>query len=234
MKKTLICLCLLLVMLVGSAQASDVTFEGPTKDFVFTGANQMTTTDLFANFKNVLPGDTLTQRITVTNKSWDHVRIYLSAWAEGEPYDTEYDAELAGLSLAHEKNVEFLEQLNLQVELVKSVGVSSGVELANAPADEPDGLERTAKDKYGVLLGTYARNASATLDVTLTVPASMTSDYMGRVGMVPWTFTVIEIPDDGTPDTGDWFSLPVWIGLGVVLAAALVWLIFGAKKRKKA
>lgn len=238
MKKTMICLCLLMVLVAGivPANAATVQFKNEPKRFEFDGINQMTTTDLFENFKDVLPGDTISQEITVTNKSPYEVRIFLTAWAEGETYETEYQQELAkltdeprGTALTHERNVDFLEKLMLDVDLVKG---SSRHELSDAPADEPGNLKRTEFEHYGVILGTFKPNGSATLDVTLTVPADLGNEFMNRTGLVPWTFTVVEVPKDDTPDTGDWFSMPVWIGVGVVLAAGIVFILMMQRKRR--
>ena len=58
------------------------------------------------------------------------------------------------------------------------------------------------------------------------MPVELGNAYMGREGRVPWTFLVEEIPEDDTPQTGDWFSLSIWLALAaaaaLVLAAAIV------------
>ena len=58
----------------------------------------------------------------------------------------------------------------------------------------------------------------------------MGNEYMGCVGIVPWTFVVEEIPEDNTPDTGDWFQTSVWIGIAAVLAAAILMLLLAQQK----
>ena len=78
MKKATICLALLLVacLLSGSAlAAASVSYEGGAEKFVFLPGSEYSASDLFESFKNVLPGDELTQTITVRNDKDMQVRI---------------------------------------------------------------------------------------------------------------------------------------------------------------
>ena len=76
MKKISIFLALLMaVLLCGSALAASVSYEGGAEKFVFVPENS----DLFENFKGVMPGDVLEQKITVKNNTDKAVRIYLRA-----------------------------------------------------------------------------------------------------------------------------------------------------------
>ena len=98
MKKTISFLLALLLLATTSAlAASSVTFEGGAENFVFLPGSQFSDSDLFQNYKMVMPGDVLTQRITVCNTSNKQVRIYMRA----EPVDASYR--------------DFLSQMNLQV-----------------------------------------------------------------------------------------------------------------------
>ena len=98
MKKTISFLLALLMLATTSAlAASSVTFEGGAENFVFLPGSQFSDSDLFQNYKMVMPGDVLTQRITVRNTSNKQVRIYMRA----EPVDESYR--------------DFLSQMNLQV-----------------------------------------------------------------------------------------------------------------------
>lgn len=70
---------LLCLLLCGHALASSVSFEGGAEEFVFLPGSSHSDSDLFENFKGVLPGDVRTQRITVKNSTGKQVRIYMRA-----------------------------------------------------------------------------------------------------------------------------------------------------------
>ncbi len=92
----LLALLLLLTTLPASA-ISNVTYEGGAEHFVFLPGSEYSDSDLFENFKGVMPGDVIIQRITVKNTSDKQVRIYMRA----DPIE--------------EKHRDFLDKLNLQV-----------------------------------------------------------------------------------------------------------------------
>lgn len=99
MKKTLTLILVLLVLLsvVPAHAASNVIYAGGAEEFVFMPGSVYTDSDLFENFKGVMPGDVLTQRIIVKNNSGKEVRIFMRA----DPVDAQYR--------------DFLSRLNLQV-----------------------------------------------------------------------------------------------------------------------
>lgn len=99
MKKMLsFLLALLLLACAIPAQAvSNVTYEGGAEHFVFLPGSEYSDSDLFENFKGVMPGDVIIQRITVKNTSDKQVRIYMRV----DPVEEKYR--------------DFLDKLNLQV-----------------------------------------------------------------------------------------------------------------------
>jgi len=210
--KRLIALMMMLVLLSGSAlAAASVTYEGGAEDFVFLPGSayseedklKYSDSDLFENFKGVLPGDEITQKIKVKNSTKGQVRIYLRA----EPVTEEDKA--------------FLDQMTMTVECRNK-------EIFDARASETAGLTKNT------LLGTFKKNGSTELEVTLHVPHEMDSTFMGKKGVVPWTFLVEEVPVDNTPDTGDWFQMTLWIGVAALLVAAITLLVILQHKRRKA
>ena len=214
--KKLIAILMLLFLLTGSAlAASSVTYEGGAEKFVFLPGSIYSGSDLFENFKGVLPGDVLTQKITVKNDTDGQVRIYMRA----EPGERIPAGLMEKNGLTVEDNRDFLNQLSMTVECRDK-------EIFDAAPSE------TAQLTNNTLLGTFKKKGSTELTVTLTVPATMGNDYMGRIGIVPWTFMVEEIPEDDTPDTGDWFQTTLWISIAAVLAAAIVMLLIVQRKRR--
>ena len=97
MKKLLTLLVALVLLSSTALAASSVTYEGGAEKFVFLPGSEYSDTDLFENFKGVLPGDILTQRITVKNTADSQVRLYMRV----DPVDETYR--------------EFLSRMNLQV-----------------------------------------------------------------------------------------------------------------------
>lgn len=117
-----------------------------------------------------------------------------------------------------EADKDFLDQLHLTV-------TSGQTEIFEGTAGEQDGLSKNT------LLGTFKKDGSVELTATLRVPLELGNAYMGREGTVPWTFLVEEIPEDDTPQTGDWFSLPVW---GAAFAAVLLALFAALLIKRRA
>lgn len=196
-----ICMVLLLMVALSSSAlaAASVTYVGGAEDFIFLPGSEYSDSDMFENFKGVLPGDVLTQNITVKNNTSGKVRIYMRA----EPV-TEVDRD-------------FLSQLKLHVECKDSA-------IFDAAASE------TAQLTNNTLLGTFKSKGSTQLTVTLTVPAELGNEYMGKVGTVPWTFLVEEIPEEDSPETGDWFRMEIWLSAAVVLTAAILFVLL--RKRR--
>lgn len=225
--RALFSLVLTLVLVVAMATpafaaTASITYKGQKDQFVFDPS-----TDLFRNFKGVMPGDTLEQSITFTNKSTDsnYVKLYVRAVA----HDTSNPLTKPVKDNETIPSMEdFLSQLDMEVYCGKK-------QIFKASPDELGGM------KNKVLLGTFKKNASATLTVKLNVPIELGNEYANRMGEVDWIFTVEAFK--GTPSTSDdrliqtgQLNWPI-LALG---AGGLVFLILGGtmvlsrKKRKNA
>ena len=222
--KTISALALVLVLLLGmSATAfaeSKVTYEGGAEKFVFLPGSEYSETDLFENFKGVMPGDVITQEITVQNNytKAEKVKIYLRAVLhdeQGNPLSEEVAKSEDVVSMQV-----FLSQLSMTVKQGDKV-------LFSASPDELDGLEKN------VLLGTFPGKSYTKLVVELTVPIELGNEYANRVGEVDWVFTAEEVKKDARPQTGDDSSLLLWAAVMTVsfLAAAVVILSIRSKNR---
>ncbi|MEA5152858.1 MAG: LPXTG cell wall anchor domain-containing protein [Oscillospiraceae bacterium] len=222
--KTLSVLALALALLLGlSAVAfaeSSVSYKGGAEKFVFLEGGAYTDTDMFGGFKGVMPGDELTQKVTVRNSFTDveYVKIYLRAVPHG--VDNALSENVAaGTDLAAMQD--FLSQLSMTVKQGDKL-------LFSASPAELGGLS----DK--VLIGAFQGNASVDLTVTLSVPEELGNEYMDNIGEVDWEFTAEEIPYT-KPKTGDESSLTLWLavmGASLLIVAAAVF--FFIKKKKKA
>ena len=210
MRKVLILFTILAVLLSVASSVSaagTVTYDGTAQKFIFEPGSDHSPTDLFSDFKNVMPGDSLTQQIFIRNDTSNKVKIKLYIRSLGAQQDTD----------------DFLSQMNLTV---KQDGDSL---MFGAPANE------TAELTEWVYLGTIDSGGEITLDVTLNVPITIGNDFQEQIGYIDWQFKVEELPVEPTdptpPQTGDTFSPFRYIGLMAISLAGLIVLLITYKRK---
>ena len=205
MKKVfLILLALLLLVGMGAQAASLVRYEGGAEKFVFLPGTAYSENDLFDNYKMVMPGDVLTQRITIRNTSGKPVRIYLRA----EKVDEQYEA--------------FLSRLNLQVS-------AKDGQIFDAAVSETGQL--TENTLLGTFRKGGVTDLVLTLTVPYDLGNEFMCT-MGVVPWTFLVEELPEDPD--TPQTGDAFDLVTWLLAAGMILAAIAWVLWRMKRQRTA
>ena len=203
------CVILMTCALPAAALDGQVVYAEGAEKFFFLPGSDYSPTDLFPDFKNVMPGDRIQQKIRVKNDVSNDCKIKIYMRALG----------------AHEDSVEFLSQLNL------TVAKGTDTIMFDAPADQ------TAQLTDWVCLGTLYSGGECELIVTLDVPVTLDNQFKNLVGYLDWEFAVEELPvepdDPEPPKTSDESQILLWAGLMVGSLIMLLILLFGRKKKEK-
>lgn len=170
MKSVFSSILILLLLIVLSATAfaapSTVTFQDGQL-IVFAPGSVYTTTDLFDNFKDVMPGDVLSEEITIRNNAddCDYIKVYMRAILHDEAGNPISDSVLdelrsdtrRGATNEYEYMYDFLSQLSLTVK-------NGATTIYSASPDQLDGLASN------VYLGTLLKGETLVLNAQLSVP----------------------------------------------------------------
>lgn len=216
MKKIITILITLAVLLSSTvtvfAADGKVTYSGNAGNFVFEPGSEHSLTDLFPNFKGVMPGDSLTQKITVKNDADNKVKVKIYIRSLG----------------AHEDSVEFLSQLGLKVAKSEENEMAY---MFDAAANETAQLERW------VCLGTLYSGGEVNLDLSLNVPVELPNEFQNKIGYLDWEFMIEEFPieegDPKPPQTGDNSNMGLWFTIMICSLIMMIILLVWRKKDKE-
>ena len=162
---------LLTIVMTVSAFADDalVTFRGHNRDIEFYPGSVYSDTDLFDNFKDVMPGDVISRKISLKHSG-----------------DSRFYAKIYMRALGGTVNHEFLSKLHLSVS-------SKSNNLFDAPADTTEGLTDWTH------IATLTKGEWVDLDVILTVPTDLDNHFQFEEGHLEWEFMVEELPKSYIP-----------------------------------
>ena len=216
MKKLGILLTLLVLALPMRVYAATVTVEDTA--FTFAPGSGYTETDLFENFKDVMPGDRLYQMVELKNGSQEYgmVRLYLQA----VPHDPEenpltYNEAFEAADGKDRQDIpgqrdetvatmeDFLKELTLRVYKEDRLLYESTQGIGSEP----------------ILLGLLSKGQTQPLQVELEVPAELDNRYANRVGEVDWVFYGERVPDTLIQTGQLRWPVPVFAGLGMGMLA---------------
>ena len=235
------------------AAESSVIYKGQKNGFEFEPGSVYTETDLFENFKNVMPGDTLSETVTVKNdyKGCDYIKVWMGGLLHDQTGNPISPKVLEDLSADDRKTTmseleymhDFLKQLTLTVW--KGEKKDSNIIYQGKPDSLENGFE-----KGNVYLGSFKYNESIKLNVELAVDIEMGNEYADRIGEVDWVFVIEEHNNPDSPDkedepevypyipgtttptkTGDSANIVLWAGILVVAGGVAVYVMKKSKRK---
>ena len=205
----------LMLSIAVPANAGTVTYNDNAGEFIFEPGSEYSPTDLFENFKQVMPGDHLTQPITVRNRADGEVKVKIYVRSHGAQAGSE----------------DFLSMLRMTVRISENNTMGY---MFNAAADE------TAQLTDWVYLGTLYSGGEVNLEVVLDVPVEMGNEHQDAIGYLDWEFRIEEYPvdpDDPKPPspTGDKAPIGpvVWIMVGSGVSVVILFFLLFKRKREE-
>lgn len=231
--KTMFSLLLALTMLFSLsvpafAAESTVTFEDG-KVIAFAPGSVYTSSDLFDNFKGLMPGDSRIEEITIRNntKDCDYIKVYLRALPHDESGNPISPAVLAELTADERRDG--LSQLGYMLDFLSQLSLTVWHGTTQIYQESPDALDGLAGNVY---LGSIRKGETIKLSAELKAPIELGNEYSDRIGEVDWVFVVegFDDPEDNLIQTGQLsWPIPVMGGLGLLL---IVYGFMVMKKRK--
>ncbi len=206
-----------------TAFAGTVTYNDNAADFIFAPGSEYSPTDLFDDFKNVMPGDVITDTVEIRHNI-----------DENEVVDIWFKANGAREMPEGVNDIEFLSQLKLKVSK------ANGSVVAETPLDTTGWVH----------LGTFKQYENTELKLELTVPAEfevtrpegMSDDdynalydevqnsFQNTAGYIEWEFKA-DVFETKSVDTGDTSNTMLYFAVMAACAVMLIFLVF-LKKRK--
>ena len=193
MTKKIISLMLVMAMMAGVAFAAEyghestIILKGKDDAEFITADTALTETDLFDNFKKVMPGDKLQEKVTVKNevRNYDYITLHFELDLHDEENQPKVETEYT-----IEEIHDFLKQLTMRI-----YDKNDGDKLVFESSLEKQG--ELVEDYY---LGTLGYGQQFDFIVELEVPATMGNEFENRIGEVDWVFTYSghDYPEDPT------------------------------------
>lgn len=228
--RILVCAAVAVLLLSGFA----VNALSATSEVVLTsGAGDLISdpaSDLFQNFKGLMPSMKVDQLINLKNKNARTVNLYLKMEAVDE---------VIKKKASDGDSINLLKALNLKLTLKKPNGQTTVFY---------DGKAYNSTGGNKIFLGTYAQGSTGSITATVSVPKELGNDYQGLDCKVKWVFSCEEvvytssgttsyssdyIPTTATvtmPNTGG-FPMLALVPIGAVLVVGGLFL--GKKKQQK-
>lgn len=209
MKKVVILLVIATMLCTFAVSANaegKVTYSADADKFIFEPGSEHSPTDLFTEYKGLMPGDVVKQDITVRNDS-EEVKVNLFVRSLGAQDDT----------------ADFLSKLHLTVAKSEENVMAY---MFDAAADQTAGMTDW------VFLGTLYAGGEVNLVLNLEIPIELGDDFQDAIGYIDWEFKAEEMPKepDDPVKPGDSSKIIIYV---IIAAFSLVALFFFLTKRRK-
>lgn len=205
---------LMVALALPASAASTVTFNSKSSVSVADGTVYHKT-DLFENFKDVMPGDKRTETVTITNKISGS--SYITAYLEVAPHSNASDIAASPNGKNTGSMDDFLSLMTIEVKQGSKV-IYSG---------------KANQAQKSVSLGKINKGRSMDLTVTLNVSLDMGNEFMDHLGEIDWIIKADIVEGTNLIQTGqlNW-PIPVLGTLGLGLIFLGFWM--NRKKKKNA
>lgn len=201
------------------ATDTSVIFVNPQHAFRFEGADGG---NLFANFKNLIPGENASQVINITNEYEQNTAIYLRADITDQPQATVETRDLIDKLLKEYATIVITDD--------------NGKVIYQGPVwGNLDGRTNGDSMKDQILLGEFVMNDMRKYNVSISLDSDMDNEYQNLLGLIKWVFSAegVESEVPTSPKTGDIFPLGIYLLMMVVSGGTLLALGFIGYKNKK-
>ena len=217
------------VSLNAFAADGNVTYSGSAGTFIFSPGSEESPTDLFPDLKQIMPGETVTQKITLKNDVKKGVKVKFYVRSLGA-YMSDGNDDLLEEVLSH---------MTLQIKQLEDTVLFDGA------YDKPVQVTDWA------YLGTLYSGGEIDLEVTLHVSLALGNIPSNTTLYIDWEFMAEEFapskddpkptePESGNSQkpmgtigtkTGDDSNVLLWIGCAVVAGAGIY--VTNKRKNKK-
>lgn len=153
--------------------------------------------DLFSDMKERMPGDVVSNNVTIANKSNRAVTIYMRAYPDFSSADGITAVRDGSSASAVDKTFrgDILDQISMTLKLGEQV-----IYQGSADGQKPEAESAAMTDPdYGLKLGSFAAGAQQTLEVMLELPGPIFDNtFADSFDAVDWVFYV----EGSTPSSG--------------------------------
>lgn len=183
------------------AAASTVTYKGRKSGFEFAPGTVYTETDLFDKFKDVMPGDTRTEKVTIKNQysGCDYIKVWIRAVPHDKKDNPVSDAVWQELKSRKASSTNAADQEMTELQYMYDFLDQFNLTVWNGEKTEKNRIYTGKASSFAegnVYLGTIRYKKDLVLNAELEADLErMDNRYADRIGEVDWVFVIEERND---------------------------------------